>query len=598
MRAWSAAQEAASKEDEAAKEEAARREAEKNLPLYQQRPHEELHLRDGRDRDGNEKVAIIKIRPLGPPHLINDELPKSILVVIQVRLVDRDEIYTLQRGKILKWLRFHDLILREAERLVEEGKTEPKKFDEAFYYYQHLRANYRDKLPTLNVSTARFHLEEAKSYLPAGRHAQALALLNLAFELQADLPGLADAMASAIQGLIDGYLRQQKFAPARALLAGFQQKFPAHASGAKWQGQLSAEAQKLLDQAKQQLAGKDLHEARELALRSVSIWPLDEARNLLNDAQRRSPRIVVGVMQPAAAPNPQRLDDWAARRSGRLLHRMLLEFTGYAALGGQYRCPLGLDPRHEALGRQLVLQLNPKIAWSDGAGPLTAADVCRHLMALADAGDPSYRADWAELFVAARVRNEVEVVIDLRRSHVHPDGVLQTVVRPWYQRGKETAPATVGPFVVHQAVGGEVRYRANPRYFAAGAAQPTGDRRAPLSRRPDSPVRAARRPDRRAGSGEPLGRGPLAGNSLLGRAALRGADGALPDSPSGPQAAGAADVSPLPGVGHPPPADSGRAAQGFAAGGQSVDQRAFPGRREQERSPRLRLRRQPRAPAV
>ncbi len=481
---WSAGQTPAGKDQpskEAPKEtgpasdpgQAGNTEDDKHLPLYQQRPHEELHLRDGRTKDGKEKVAIVKIRPLQPMQLSNGELPKSIIAEVTIRLLDRDGIYTLPRGKILQWLRFRDLILREAERLVEAGQTDPKKFDEAFYYYQHLRANYQDKLPTLNASTARFHLEEAKSYLPKKRHAQALTLLNLAFELHPETPGLADAMAEAIQGLIDGYLGQQKFAAARALLAAFQQKFPQHPSAAKWQGQLSAEAQKLLDQAKAQLASQHVHEARDLALRSVSIWPLDDARKLLDEAQRRSPRIVVGVTLPALRSDPQCLDDWAARRSGRLLHRMLMEFTGYGALGGQYRCPLGPDPRHEALGRQLVLQLNPKIAWSDGAGLLTAADVCRHLMALADPNDrAAYRDDWAEMFVAARVRNEVEVVIDLRRSHVHPDGLLQTVVLPWYQRGKQAAPATLGPFVVHEAVGNEIRYRANPRYFAVGAAQP------------------------------------------------------------------------------------------------------------------------------
>jgi ABC-type transport system substrate-binding protein len=472
---WSAGQETPAKEQpakeapkEAAKASAA--EEDENLPFYRRQPHEELHLRDGKTKDGKEKVAIVKIRPL---QLENDELPKSIIAEIQVRLLDRDQIYTLQRGKILRWLRFRDLILREAERLVEAGKTDPKKFDEAFYYYQHLRANYQDKLATLNASTARFHVEEARSYLPAGRHAQALALLNLAFELHPETPGLADVMAETIQKLFDGYLAQQKFASARALLTGFQQKFPQHPSAATWQGQLSTEAQKLFDQAKAHYEAQRLHEAREMALRSVSIWPLDDARKLLDEAQRRSPRIVVGVTEPAVRLDPQRLDDWAARRSGRLPHRMLLEFTGHGSLGGQYRCPLGPDPRHEALGRQLVLELNPKIAWSDGQGMLTAADVCRHLMAMADQGDQAaYRDDWAELFVAARVRNDVEVVIDLRRSHVHPDGLLQTVVLPWYQRAKQAVPATLGPFVVQQSAAGEVRYRANPRYFAAGAAQP------------------------------------------------------------------------------------------------------------------------------
>src|SRR5262249_44853854 len=152
-------------------------------------------------------------------------------------------------------------------------------------------------------------------------------------ETYPEAPGLAETMAAAIQKLFDTYLGEKKFAAARSLLAAFQQRFPQHAAAAKWRDQLSGEAQKLLEQAKARLEKQDLHQARELALRSVQIWPLDDARRLLDDAQRRSPRVVVGVTLPAARFDPASLDDWAGRRGGRLLHRMLLEFTGHGSLG-------------------------------------------------------------------------------------------------------------------------------------------------------------------------------------------------------------------------------------------------------------------------
>src|SRR5207237_7195934 len=106
--------------------------------------------------------VVVKIRPLGPPQIVGDELPKNITIKVAIRLVDRpDEVYEVQRGMIVEWVRFRELILREAERLVDAGK-----FDEAFLYYEHLRANYpKERLPALPASTARFHLEEAKSYL-------------------------------------------------------------------------------------------------------------------------------------------------------------------------------------------------------------------------------------------------------------------------------------------------------------------------------------------------------------------------------------------------------------------------------------------------
>src|SRR5262249_33561392 len=219
---------------------------ERNLRLYERSAYDELRLRDGKTKEGQDKTVVVKIRPLGPPHVVNDELPKNITIKIQVRLIEKpdDPPYEVLRGKIIEWVRFRELILREAERLVDAGN-----FDEAFLYYEHLRANYKDRLPALAASTARYHMAEAKTYL-AARPAQALALLNLAFETYPEAPGLAETMAAAIQKLFDTYLGEKKFAAARSLLAAFQQRFPQHAAAAKWRDQLSGEAQKLLEQAK------------------------------------------------------------------------------------------------------------------------------------------------------------------------------------------------------------------------------------------------------------------------------------------------------------------------------------------------------------
>jgi ABC-type transport system substrate-binding protein len=179
------------------------------------------------------------------------------------------------------------------------------------------------------------------------------------------------------------------------------------------------------------------------------------------------------VTVPAGSFQPERLDDWASRRSGRLLHRTLAEFTGHGSRGGEYRFPLCVEIQQENLGLQLVLHVNPKVPWSDGSGMLTGADVSRHLLAMADPDDKqSYRQDWAELLAAVSVRDGYEVQIDLRRAHVHPEGMLRTVLIPWHSREAIDKAPALGPFVLHQVAQGEHRYRANEQYFAAGPGQP------------------------------------------------------------------------------------------------------------------------------
>jgi ABC-type transport system substrate-binding protein len=453
---------AVSQEEKKLSKEEEPQEAPKNLRFFEREPYDELHVREKENR-----IGIHRIRPL---QLKGDKLPELPTTEVEISFLDRpaQEKYKIQRGKITQWIRFRELVLLEAERLVTE-----RQFDEAFIYYKHLRGKYRDNLPQLDASIARFHAEEAKMHQEKRQPAQALALLNSAHELNPQHPGLADAMAEAVDVLIQGHVAAQKYDPARTLLVGLKTKFPKHAAVAKWEGRLSAEAQKLLTESKDHASAGRMHEARETALASVRIWPLEEATKLLDEAQRRSPRLVVGVTAPAQSFDPERLDDWAARRSGRLLHRTLAEFAGHGPQGGQYRSPLALEINQENLGQQLVLHLNPKLTWSDGT-PLTGADVSRHLLAMADPLDRrSYRPDWAELFAAVRVRDGYEVQIDLRRTHVHPEGLLQTVLLPWRSHSQANQPQpALGPYSVHQMAAGEVRYRASERYFAPGAAQP------------------------------------------------------------------------------------------------------------------------------
>src|SRR5947209_6035663 len=103
-------------EKEPAKEE------DPNLRFYERPPHDELRLRDGKTKEGQEKETVVKIRPLGPPQIVNDELPKNITIKVEIRLIDRPgQTFEVQRGKIIEWIRFRELILREAERLVAAG---------------------------------------------------------------------------------------------------------------------------------------------------------------------------------------------------------------------------------------------------------------------------------------------------------------------------------------------------------------------------------------------------------------------------------------------------------------------------------------------
>ncbi len=68
------------------------------------------------------------------------------------------------------------------------------------------------------------------------------------------------------------------------------------------------------------------------------------------------PLVRVGVMQLASELDPTRIDNWAARRAGRLVYRTLFEMRGTGPEGGEYDFVLG-DYELSPDRLQLVLSL-------------------------------------------------------------------------------------------------------------------------------------------------------------------------------------------------------------------------------------------------
>ncbi len=425
-------------------------------PLFEEEPYDEVHFKDGN------VVAVQRLpRPL-------PEKPKPMDKLV-VRLMSNPEQPLEAVWKDIAQVKlFEQLILEETDRQVAV-----QKFDEAYEYYQYL-TRHHPRLPGLDASLQNFLLREAQWWQGKGRDDQALALLNDLHSKNATFAGLEETLAKSVDKLVTGYLAKENFSAARRLLAQAQGKFPENATLAAGRQRLVSKADTIFKQAQQHYEQGHLNEARELAYAAVRIWPLEEAKALLDEAQNRSPLVVVGVTNQAQQISPELLDDWAARRASRLLHRTLLEYVAPGPQGGDYRSFVG-ELERQGLGKKLSININPAVRWSHSGEGLTGPAVARHLLAMARPGHPAYRADWAELFGGVQVRDVFEVEIDLRRAHVHPDRLLETALVPWelFRPGEEPEEIpTTGPYVVQAVEGKNVRYRLNPFYFAAGVKQP------------------------------------------------------------------------------------------------------------------------------
>ena len=443
-------------------------EEEAQLPIYERRPFDELHLTDD---------SVVLIKPLPLPGRKLPEKPRPAEKLFITKIDEPDVQYTVQWKDIAKIRLFEHIVLQEAEDQVRN-----RRFNEAFPYYQHLRRFY-PKLEGLQESIQAYLLAEARSWREKQQHDRALALLNELYVQNREHDQLVSAMSASTSALVQHYVARNQFRSVRRLVAEMAAKFPKADVVTLWRNRLTDRSRSLLVRAQAEFDKTRFSWSRDLAEHALAIWPTDEARRLLRDIHQQRPLLVVGVTAVAKRFEPGALDDHASARSSRLVYRTLVEYAGPGEAGGSYRCPVGVIQPQDA-PRKLTFHLSEGIRWHQLDRPLTGHDVSRRLAALADSKSDVYRPDWAALFGGVAVHGLYDVEITLRRSHVHPAAMLQTILVPWSQPSTASSPAFNGPYALESPPeadnAGEapprrehdVRYLASPTYFARGEKQP------------------------------------------------------------------------------------------------------------------------------
>lgn len=454
-------------------------------PLYEQEPYDLITL------TAAHKNKKLKVEPLDLP---NRRLPKPKdrrrSRKLKVRLWDDPEmLYELRWGAIEKIDLFEQLILKKAVELADEDNRE-----EAFDYLTYLKTS-DPTLPGLDAAIQDHLYREAKLKHTQKQYRGALAMLRELHRLNPQHPRVSFALGVTTDKLVEQYVAKKDYASARTLVVALAKRFPRQATVLEWNGRLKDEAQALFEASRQAFAAGDFRQADRAGRQIARIWPdLPGAKELIAQINKKYPRIVVGVNMPTPVGQLGELlgdrrgglfADWATRRGRRLFNRTLTEYEGTGPEGGIYGCPVG-EMEISELDHSITLQLKPQIHWSAAvagaknpfppelAGTLTGADVARRLLAMADPGNPSYSPIWSELLGSVSVADVYRVQIDLTRSHVRPNALLQTVLPP-YSTGKalpQRLNLCNGPYsaVSHQK--DEVVYVANKYYFAAENGQP------------------------------------------------------------------------------------------------------------------------------
>lgn len=325
---------------------------------------------------------------------------------------------------------FEQQLLDEAQRLTSAGQR-----DEAFEYYQALRARYPD-LEGLRPAVNDFLAAEAESSMKADAPDRALSILLEIRETNSDYPGLSDRVGAATDQLVQRYLQADDLTTARSFLARLTELYPEHAVAARWQADFEARCRADLDRSAQLRASDDLPGALVAAQAALRLLPTSaEAQSRVAELTLAAGWASVAVSSPAQSEEPAALDDWAARRVSRLLAPGLYELAEYSREGGRYTTRFGEGTPNE-LDFQLTLTLRPDLRLPDGGAALTGRDVAQRLIERAEIGRPDFRANWAQVFQSVAVRDVFQLDIRFRQSGLRPEALLQFPIAP------EAAPSS------------------------------------------------------------------------------------------------------------------------------------------------------------
>ena len=410
------------------------------------------------------------VEPIALPNREVPENPKpSDKLVVKRLAVDGD--FEIRWFDIERIELFEDILLREANQLVAAGKL-----DEAFDYFRFLRDIYpRTKgLPAAHQTYLYQCVADARqrnAYSEALAIAEELHNHNASFRESVNSPPLTDEIGQIADQLLDGYVKQDDFGNAKTLLKRLQSRYGANTAFVRsWRQRFSDIAARHRDAARAHLAAGRFVEAYDACAQMSSVWPdVEGGAELSAEIARAYPLVIVGVGQPFLSYEARSLANHAARRTGRLLERRLMEFAGLGPEGGTYRCSLGSFEQSDDRLRLTIKTAAPSHA--DGRSGYSGFDLAQHLLELADPASSDYQPQWARLLDRVEVVRVRDVHADLKVPHVLPQALLQTSFDQVAGVGEPGVKGS-GPYFILSKTDNVVRFTQNDQYASSTRGQP------------------------------------------------------------------------------------------------------------------------------
>ncbi len=223
----------------------------------------------------------------------------------------------------------------------------------------------------------------------------------------------------------------------------------------KWNAEFLKMAQAKQDQAIAAVTAKDYRTARKLARESIYLKPsIDGGKELVREIDKIYPLVRVGVLQSATIFEPTRMDNWGARRSGRLIYRTLFEMQGAGPEGGDYEFIFGdVESSPDRMHFEMNLDTDRLPAPLNQVRGQFLADI---IAARAVQDSSTYYAPWAAAVDTVGMNGPKQVTFNLRRPNVLPVSLLQVPVDGSWFGGEPGSPT--GDYRLDSSENGQTRY--------------------------------------------------------------------------------------------------------------------------------------------
>ncbi|MCO8124150.1 ABC transporter substrate-binding protein [Stieleria sp. TO1_6] len=397
------------------------------LGLLQEEPHDIIYL-TAASGGGWAKVRLLPIR----------EMPAKPSGSLRFEILGFETDEFAAKWSDIERIDFWEKRLERetADRIAKND------FSGAYPFLSILIRDYPNR-PGLKQLRTNFLWRNAIQRAQGKQRAESLAMLeelhryNPQFEQSDVLKAISATTGALMQSMVD----EGDLDNAQQLLARLRNDYKNYdlAAISKWDGVFLQMANKKRAEAIEAARAKDYRTARQLARESLYLKPdIEGGRELVRKIDEIYPLVSVGVLQSARVYDPVRLDNWAARRAGRLLYRNLFEIQGAAPEGGEYDFLFGTaETTPDRLGLDLILQ-TAKLP-----NPLNKIEVDVLADQLARRTDPdseTYFSPWAASVIGIGIDGPSRIETVLRRPHVLPTCLLQINVDASWFGGEQGGP--------------------------------------------------------------------------------------------------------------------------------------------------------------